>query len=202
MSKRMFAVALALVATAACPAAAADLTPYATPAGVYSWVGPYVGANLGYQFGDVSHSGADPSGVIGGAQAGYNFQSGTIVFGAETDLQGSGADDRFASWKFSNPWFGTLRVRGGFAMNNILLYGTAGLAYGSLDMKNIVTGVSESRLAPGWAGGVGMEVGLFNQWSAKAEYLYVNLSDRSFVLDGTNHGIDSSMLRLGVNRRF
>ena len=67
----------------------------------------------------------DPSGVAGGVQVGYNWQRGQFVFGGETDLQVSDADDRFASWKFSNPWFGTLRARAGFAMNNVLLYGTS-----------------------------------------------------------------------------
>ena len=60
-------------------------------------------------------------------------QFGQFVFGAETDLQVSGADDTFASWKFSNPWFGTLRGRAGVAMNNVMFYGTLGLAYGTLE---------------------------------------------------------------------
>jgi outer membrane immunogenic protein len=201
MSKTIFAGAIAVLALVT-SAAAADLTPYAAPARAYSWVGPYVGVNLGYQWADVSHNGASPSGVAGGVQAGYNFQSGPLVFGAETDLQASGADDRFAGWKFSNPWFGTLRVRGGFAMNNILLYGTAGLAYGTLTARNVVTGVSESHTSAGWAGGLGMEVALADRWTAKAEYLYVDLNDSSYVLDGTSHGLQSNMLRFGVNYRF
>ena len=66
-------------------------------------------------------------------QAGYNGQFGQFVFGGETDLQVSDADDTFAPWKFSNPWFGTLRARAGFAMSNVLFYGTVGLAYGTLE---------------------------------------------------------------------
>jgi outer membrane immunogenic protein len=203
MSKTVLAATLAALSLVSSAAAAADIAPYAGIApGGYSWRGPYVGVNLGYQWGDVTHSGANPSGVVGGAQAGYNWQSGQFVFGAETDLQGTGADDRFAAWKFSNPWFGTLRARGGVAINNILFYGTVGLAYGTLTAKNITTGVSESRISTGWAGGLGLEVALMGNWTARAEYLYVDLSDRSYVLDGVNHGIDSSMLRFGVNYRF
>ena len=41
----------------------------------------------------------------------------------------SGADDTISPFEFSNPWFGTLRARGGVALNNVLLYGTGGLAY-------------------------------------------------------------------------
>ncbi len=34
--------------------------------------------------------------------------------------------------EFSNPWFGALRGRIGFAMNNILFYGTLGIALGTV----------------------------------------------------------------------
>src|ERR1700693_1829707 len=110
------AVAMALAITLG-TARGADLprVPYAgaAPYPTYNWVGPYIGANLGYQFGSATHSGASPGGIMGGAQAGYNWQIGQFVFGAETDLQLSGADDMFAAWKFSNPWFGPLRGRAG-----------------------------------------------------------------------------------------
>ncbi len=202
MPRTVFAAALALLALTSSAAYAADIQPYANQTRGYSWQGPYAGANLGYQSGSVSNSPADPSGVVGGVQAGYNRQHGQFVFGAETDLQVSDADDRFAPWKFSNPWFGTLRGRAGFAMNSVLFYGTAGLAYGTLRLENTLTGVSESRANAGWAAGAGLEVALMGNWTARAEYLYVDLSDRTYVLTNTSHGIGSSMLRLGVNYRF
>ena len=52
------------------------------------------------------------------------------MFGVEADLQGSAADDTFAAYKFANPWFGTIRGRAGYAMNNVLIYLTGGFAYG------------------------------------------------------------------------
>jgi outer membrane immunogenic protein len=114
-------------------AGGADLpyrTPYAAPGPTgYNWIGPYLGGNLGYQRGRLSNSGANPSGIFGGVQAGVNWQSGQLVFGGEADLQMSAVDDRFAAWKFSNPWFGTLRARAGIAFDNVLVYGTAGLGY-------------------------------------------------------------------------
>ena len=64
-------------------------------------------------------------------QVGYNWQSGQFVFGVETDAQLTGADDSSGGLKFSIPWFGTLRGRAGVAVNNMLFYGTGGLAYGS-----------------------------------------------------------------------
>ena len=65
---------------------------------LYNWTGFYVGANLGWSFGrsrtDVTIAGAPfalPSqrmeGILGGLQAGYNWQSGRAVFGLETDIQ-------------------------------------------------------------------------------------------------------------------
>ena len=65
---------------------------------VYNWTGFYVGANVGWSFGrsrtDVSIAGVPVSstsqrmdGILGGPQAGYNWQSGGVVFGLETDIQ-------------------------------------------------------------------------------------------------------------------
>ena len=54
----------------------------------------------------------------------------------------------------------------------------------------------------GWTGGAGVEIALMENWTARAEYLYVDLSSSSFVLDGNSHGIQSNLLRLGVNYRF
>ena len=204
MKRFVFAAAIATLAVAPGASTAADLVPYGRPAparGTF-WQGPYLGANIGYQWGSVSNAGNDPSGAMGGIQGGYNWQIGQFVFGGETDLQMSDADDRFAGWKFSNPWFGTLRGRAGYAMNNILLYGTVGLAYGTLRAQDLASGIEESRTTFGWAAGGGIEVALTGNWSAKAEYLYVDLNDRSFNLTGNDHGLASSLLRFGVNYRF
>ena len=51
-------------------------------------------------------------------------------------------------------------------------------------------------------GGGGIEVGLTPHWSAKAEYLYFDLGNQSYVLTGANNGLASSLLRFGVNYRF
>jgi outer membrane immunogenic protein len=207
MTKSLAGAAMLALALIAPPAWAADIprSPApsyvnATPFGVYNWNGAYVGLNLGYQSGSVGNFGFNPSGFNGGLQGGYNWQTGQYVIGAETDLQLSSADDTFAAYKFSNPWFGTTRLRAGVAMNNILLYATAGLAYGS--GKIDFGAVTETRMHVGWTAGAGMEVGFTPNWSAKAEFLYVDLSERSYVLTGTTNGLTSSVVRLGVNYRF
>jgi outer membrane immunogenic protein len=197
--KRIVGV-LTLIAALGAPVSSVG-AQYAPQIGRATWQGPYVGANLGYQWSAISGNPARPNGFTGGAQAGYNWQSNQFVFGAEADIQFSSADDTFAPWKFSNPWFGTLRGRIGYATSNILVYGTGGLAYGNLRVQSI-TGASESHLHPGWAIGAGMEVALTTNWSARAEYLYVDLSDRSYGLTASSHGAQTSLFRLGVNYRF
>src|SRR3954464_12231386 len=157
---RAIALAVALITT---PAAAADLyygkAPAfaAAPFSGYNWNGAYVGVNLGYQWGKVTNwGGGEPNGVMGGGQIGYNWQFGQFVLGAEADLQGSGANDTFAAYKFSNPWFGTVRGRAGYAMNNVLIYATGGLAYGGGRVE--IGAFNESQTHFGWTLGAGVEV--------------------------------------------
>jgi outer membrane immunogenic protein len=206
MKNAMRAMTLAAMAAISGAAVAADLprgpSPYYSPAPAsgYNWGGVYAGGNIGYEWGSITNDGASPYGVLGGLQAGYNWQNGAFVFGAETDFQVSDAHDTFAAYKFSNPWFGTLRGRLGYAFDNVLLYGTAGLAYGGIDLDS--GGLSESETHIGWAGGLGMEVGFAPNWSAKVEYLYMDLSNSNYTLSGANNGLEANMVRLGLNYHF
>jgi len=200
-------VALAALASTALvtSAAAADLPyrqPYTVnqPLNASSWAGPYLGANLGYAWGSVENSATKPDGVFGGAQAGYNWQNGQFVFGLEGDIQASAADDTFAPWKFSNPWFGTVRGRLGYAFNNVLVYGTGGLAFGELRAETF--GLSESHTNAGWTLGVGAEFGIYQNWTAKVEYLYVDLSSSNFSITGAPNSYQFGLVRAGVNYHF
>jgi outer membrane immunogenic protein len=206
--KRFVVGAAALVAAGwTASAEAADLNygqraPYTVnqPLNAYSWAGPYLGGNIGYQWGSVDNNPTKPSGFVGGVQAGYNFQNGPWVFGVEGDIQAAGADDTFAPWKFSNPWFGTLRGRAGYTFSNVLFYGTAGLAFGELRAQTF--GWTESHTTAGWTIGAGAEVGLAPNWSAKLEYLYIDLSTSQFAITGVSNGYSASVVRAGVNYRF
>jgi len=207
MSKQAIALAGLALLTTLGTARAADIPGaprpyYAAPAtayAAYSWMGPYIGGNVSYQWGDVTNSAAQPAGPALGLQAGYNWQNGLLVVGAETDVQWSNADDTVSSRKFSNTWFGTTRARVGYAMNNVLLYGTGGLAYGNLELTT--GGHSESRTPFGWTLGAGAEVGLTPNWTAKVEYLFINLAEKTYFT-GSTHGFDSNAMRAGVNYRF
>ena len=119
----------------------------------FGWAGPYVGATLGYEWGSIDNNPARPNGVAGGFEAGFNWQNGSFVYGGEADINFSAANDTFAPWQFSNPWFGTARGRAGIAVNNVLLFGTAGFAYGETERNDIGQSVRESyelRLGRDW----------------------------------------------------
>ena len=198
---RLICGAAAITSAGAASAADYQRAPDATPylVSVHNWSGPYLVGQLGYQWGNTTNNPTQPSGIAGGVRGGYNWQTGAVVFGAEADNV-SGAQDRFAAWKFSNPWFGTVRGRLGYAFSNVLVYGTLGLAFSGGQVE--LGGASESRTHTGWTAGAGMEVALTNAWSARVEYLYVDLSDRPYGLTGSSHGFESSLFRIGVNYRF
>jgi outer membrane immunogenic protein len=200
------AVALTLVGLTI-PAEAADLyysgSPYtvAEPLNGYSWAGPYLGGNLGYAWGSVTNNPTSPSGLTGGVEAGYNFQNGSWVFGVEGDIDATGAEDTFAPWQFSNPWFGTVRGRAGYAFSNILFYATGGLAFGELRGQTF-GGLSESHTNVGWTAGLGAEFGLTRNWSAKIEYIFVDLAESPFAITGVSNGYQFGTVRAGVNYHF
>ena len=204
-SAAFFGAAFVLAATSLACAADLPMGSYYSPPPEplppsAMWMGPYLGATVGYEWGGVDNSPTHPSGVVGGIEGGYNWQRGSFVFGGEADLQLSGADDTISPFEFSNPWFGTLRARGGIALNNVLLYGTGGLAYGSLRADSF--NLTESHTTVGWTAGAGVEV-LFNpRWSAKAEWLYLQLSDSNFSITGTSNGFGANILRVGANYHF
>ena len=207
MKKIWLAAAGVAIATAGGTAFAADLGPapyYSSPAPsmgrVFNWAGPYAGLNLGYEWGSVSNATPSPSGMTGGLEGGYNWQSNQFVYGLEGDLNLSGAEDTFAPYKFSNPWFGTLRGRVGYAFSNVLAYATGGLAFG--DLTATTAGVDETKTELGWTLGLGAEVGLTANWSAKVEYLYVDLGSRNFSTTGVDNGLSGSVFRFGVNYHF
>jgi len=62
--------------------------------------------------------------------------------------------------------------------------------------------VTETHTSAGWTIGAGAEFGLTQNWSAKVEYLYVDLSSSRFTITGVPNGYQFGLVRLGVNYRF
>jgi outer membrane immunogenic protein len=174
------------------------------------------------------------SGVIGGGQIGYNHQiTPMFVVGIEADFQGTslsgqssntGAAPRSGTWSPSTGtgslsqainWFGTVRGRFGISpfssSPNILIFSTAGFAYGGVNTNSILTTVvndpvdisygtaiahaSINPLLTGWTAGGGAEWSPSNlpSWSLKVEYLYTDLGGAS----STGYGLGPSNGRQG-----
>jgi outer membrane immunogenic protein len=224
MKSRMILTGIAAAALLALPltAQAADLPrpSYKAPAYVVpayaSWSGFYVGINGGYGFGtsdwDRPPNGMDVSGGQVGGTIGYNFQTGSWVWGAEgdfdwSDIQGDSGCFGGATCKIENDWFGTARVRLGYAgWNNWLPYITGGAAFADLKASNsAISSVTKTQL--GWTAGVGIEYAWRTNWSVKLEYLYADLG--SFDCGAScsttppdNVSFKTSLIRAGINYRF
>ncbi len=176
-------------------------------------------------------------GTVGGT-IGYNWQVSSLVVGFEGDLSwvdeygshndnnafgvsagpaGGGvgtslfADPNFRSFT-QETWLATARARVGYAVNNLLFYGTggyagAGVTAGVKDNGTNALLVSSSSTRNGWTGGGGLEWGFAPNWSTKFELLYMKFDDKGFVTalgDGTRSAVtlDDWVFRAGINYRF
>lgn len=135
------------------------------------------------------------SGPLVGGTVGVNFQINHLVFGGEADydyshLKGiSTPANGFCalttasfvtstSCQTENTWLGTVRARIGYAFYRTLLYATGGLAVGDIQAEVTGPGIKpsfDSNVEPGWTAGGGFEIALTHHWTARAEYLYVDL---------------------------
>ncbi len=239
MKTTLSAIALA-AALAAGAAQAADLPSrkapppaYIPPPPVMTWTGFYAGLNLGGGWQDRSSSnvtwwgwnnGGGSGGIVGGGQIGYNYQlSPWLVVGLETDFQGtsigSGGGNNNWGWMFGFPatdaarinWFGTVRGRAGITFPGIptlLVYGTGGFAYGEVQ-RNFWWN-QNSAVQTGWTAGGGVEWMFMPNWSAKAEYLYTDISGSNqnaffnpgIGLNNVNNHTRFHTVRAGVNYHF
>ena len=201
-------------------AKAADLPPryQGTRAPVYSplysWSGFYLGFNGGGAFGSSSWDstgGFDVSGGLLGLTAGYNWQAGTFVFGLEGDVDWTnikGTTFAFCApgCETSNSWLATVRGRVGYTIDRFLPYVTGGFALGDIRAHTPgFAGKDETNV--GWTVGAGLEVALFGTWTAKGEYLFVDLGDINCglacgALTNDHASFSTHILRGGLNYRF
>jgi high affinity Mn2+ porin len=225
---RIFAgVGLGLL-TLASPALAADM-PVKAPAyvAVYNWTGFYFGGHVGYGGGGLG-LGTNPlpeqgvffppsvTGVIGGYQAGYNWQlPNHLVLGIEADATFPSPADgpalgRLPPAPFNTAldYVGTVRGRIGYAFGKWMPYFTGGLAWGHTHaLINDGSGAIIGHYQPGWTVGAGVEFAVSGNWSAKLEYDYVELSRQMYGLGGfglPNTNVDPriSLAKIGLNYHF
>ncbi len=211
-----------LTVALATAAAAADLprrsampakAPVAYVAPVYNWTGFYVGINGGWATGDAEMGaiGIDVDGGLVGATLGYNWQVGQAVFGVEGDIAWSGIEGSSACGALTctvdNNWLGTVRGRLGYAIDRFMPYVTGGLAFGDIEASATgLAGASETQT--GWTAGGGVEFALPANWTAKGEYLYVDLGDFTCSVAACGAAaagavsFNAHVLRAGLNYRF
>lgn len=202
-------------------AAAADLPAAPAPyykapafAPAYSWTGLYAGINGG---GGIGHStwssttGFSPSGGQVGGTLGYNYQFGQGVIGIEGDLDWSGLSGSTSvgcpgGCTTKDSWMSTVRGRLGYAADRVMPYLTGGVAFGDIEASTSgFPGASDTRA--GWTIGAGIEFAFAGNWTAKAEYLYVDLGNLNCglncgVTSSNNVSLSANLIRAGVNYRF
>ena len=191
---------------------------YAVP---YNWTGFYVGVNGGAGFGhstwsDVTgatgSSGFNTSGGLIGGTIGYNAQMGQAVFGLEGDLDWSNIRGSTTALPCTtgncetrNSWLGTARGRIGYAFDRFMPYVTGGAAFGNIKATPAaLAGVDNSKL--GWTLGGGGEFAIAGPWTAKVEYLYVDLGKTNCPVGNcavsTDVNFHANVARAGLNYRF
>ncbi len=186
-----------------------------------------------------------PNGVAYGIQAGYNYQIQNYVVGAEADFNGISlyrsrvsqpigpdpfyADTRVYSNSIKAHWYSTLRARLGYNIaDTVLVYATAGAAFTALkgtegitSSTNAASGQNYVKLGSissqrtGWAAGAGAEYAIANNWTLKAEYLFVSFGDFKFntivgntithsalFTESIKQTLTMSVARAGFNYKF
>lgn len=172
---------------------------------VTNWSGYYIGALLGYTWGETDYAaGADPDidGFDGGAYIGANFQWNQFVLGVEADALASGADGSSGGISAEQDWSASLRARAGIALDQFLLYGTGGVAVSGAEVSDATS--SDSNTHWGWTLGAGAEALLRDNVTARVEYRYTDYQDQTYTLDsGTDDAdLQTHSVRAGVGLKF
>jgi outer membrane immunogenic protein len=183
-------------------------------------------------------------GVVGGGQIGYNWQMQNWLWGLEADIQGTDEKGSRAftcpigvctpgaiilvapgpavpvSLDQKIEWFGTVRGRVGvLATPKVLFYATGGLAYGEVKTSETIglvpASFSSTSTRAGYTVGAGVEGVIGGNWTAKLEYLYIDLGRVSgsflttipalgggFLTSNYSSRITDNVLRVGVNYKF
>jgi outer membrane immunogenic protein len=207
------------------------------PPAVYSWTGFYVGGNLGagvangpatLGFDNVVHNQTNfaARSLNGGLQAGANWQMRNLVLGIEGDFQLNDQSqkdcfdfclpDQSIDFATRLPWFATLRGRIGYGAGPLLVYGTAGTALGRVetsyrayDFGFTFASGNFGEVKSGWTAGGGIETALSERWTAKAEYLYLDLGRVTHAMPDVVGGngqfsttIRDHLFRVGLNYKI
>jgi outer membrane immunogenic protein len=202
------------------------------------WHGFYIGMNVGVagletditdldDFQTFGTTSLEDTNLAVGGQAGYNWQKGAFVFGVEADAdylnteksltQFNSSDEPHYIYKGKVDFQGSFRARGGIAVDNALIYATAGVAlsHGGSSYREVgeeEVGHQENARQDDWqagfVGGVGVEYKFNCHWSGRMEALYSHYPESTDVVSpDTSHARfsfqnDVWSARFGINYLF
>jgi outer membrane immunogenic protein len=234
MNKLAVVLAASSVCVFGASAKAADFVEAPT---VYDWTGFYIGGNIGYAFegqgdtvGIASNLGGskinfgqlDITGITGGGQIGADWQAGQFVFGVVADVQAADINDDFNQRRTVNKariqidaesqvdWWGTVRGRLGWAFDRVLIYGTGGFAWGSVNYdvftqnrdNKVNARLSDDFTGTGWTAGGGIDWAVSDNWTVGGEVLYVNLGEEKITGRTNNFNQTGEILRTDATPDF
>ncbi len=243
MRRQIFLASIGAIALAG-SAFAAEPIPVPPPVPAFTWTGVYAGGQIGYAWDTASSTnvsgfipprfpaaasiGGNPSGAIGGANVGYNYQIGQWVLGLEGTVDGTGISNSgvaffpgilgnsTATATTTATVEGSIRGRAGFAWDRLLIYGTGGVVFGGFNTNiafssaaSFLGSSSVSATRAGWTAGGGLQYAITNNWSVRAEYRYSDFGSitggvaglRGAFLNGTRQ-INQNQVQVGFDYRF
>jgi outer membrane immunogenic protein len=187
----------------------------------YNWTGFHIGINGGGALGNsnwldsvLGNSGNfTTSGFLIGGTVGANYQVGSFVFGVEGDGDWSNLDGTTANASCAavgcetrSNWLATVRGRAGWAWDRVLFYGTGGAAFANVQAGAGALPFSSSTQT-GWTAGAGVEYAFAPNWTAKVEYLFVDLANAPCGFGNcgsatTTVSLNENVIRGGINFKF
>lgn len=182
------------------------VAPVAPVAETPFWAGGYVGGQLGYAFSEFELDSIstpddfDEDSVIGGFTAGYLWDVGNGWY-VGPEFQYDWADleitDATSGDTASFDEIARLKLVAGYEIGQGLLYGTAGVAYASLDSAGAVfDGIDGSDTS--WVIGVGYDYRVAENWTVGGEYMYHNFDG----LGASGDDVNVNTLHLKATYRF
>ena len=206
----------------------------------YNWTGCHVGFEAGGAWGSSQHiqddtrpargfglplsNPFDVSGALIGGTLGCDYQVNSLVIGVENDISWTsirGSTHLIPPFapaanvlETNERWLDTLRLRLGYTWDRWFLYGTGGAAFSDVGINLCsplaVACGSSSHTVTGWTAGIGAEYAFWNHWSAKLEYLHVDLGTTFFPEITEPNGsylardvkLTNDVVRAGVNYQF
>jgi outer membrane immunogenic protein len=202
---------------------------------VHDWTGFYAGGHLGYGWGtdkwddpsvppvfatDEDDPDVDIEGILGGAQAGFDYQIGSIVLGIAGDIAWTDIDgDTTLTVSPDNlrsdiEWLATLTARLGFAADRALFYVKGGAAFAEIEREaglDVSPGSDfrDKDSPTGWTAGAGVEWAFADNWSVGLEYNYIDLGSDTVELRDNDGGsfdadvdLDINIVKAMLNYRF